>query len=461
MTEWQTYLDSHKSHHLADLLDFIRIPSVSALPEYAEDVFRAGQWVAKRLEAAGVENVAVMPTGGHPVVYGDWLHAGADKPTVLIYGHFDVQPADPLELWQSDPFEPMVTDDVIIARGASDDKGGMLTPILAVDAILKTSGDLPVNVKFCFEGQEEIGSPQLADFLEEHKQLFAADMILSADGLIWDADRPMMLQSIKGLCKVEIHVTGPQSDLHSGLHGGVLQNPIEALAQLIATMRHPDGKIAIEGFYDAVVDLSPEERAAMAIAPYDAEAHRQSLGIPEFFGEPGFSNRERNWSRPTLDFNGIYGGFQGEGSKTVIPSQAHAKLTCRLVPDQDPDDILQLIKTHIETHTPPGVTVKVELGEGKAYPYAIPHDHPANRPIREVLTEVFGVEPYEARVGGSIPICTHFFNSTGAYFFNFGWSAADENLHAPNEFVRIRNFERGQRAYGLVLHALANIDFAA
>ena len=453
MTSWQTYLENNRDEFIEELFDFVRIPSVSAMKVHIPDVVRAGEWVVDRLKTAGIENVELMPTGGHPVVYGDWLYAGEDQPTILIYGHFDVQPPDPLELWDSPPFEPVMKNGRIYGRGASDDKCGLLTSIIGVEALLKTEGKLPVNVKFCYEGQEEIGSPQIPEFLETHKEKFAADLVLSADGLLWSADVPMMLTGLKGLLAFELHVTGPEQDLHSGL-GGVVQNPLEALSRIIASMRHENGRIAIEGFYDDVRDLTEEEKQQFSESPYDEAEHKAQLGIKEFFGEPGYTNRERNWARPTLDINGLWGGYQEDGTKTVIPSKAYAKFTCRLVVDQHPDQILELVRNHVAKHTPVGVTVEVVTDGNKGMPYLIPSDHPAINTVGQVLTEVFGTEPHFARVGGSIPITDSFRASLGAWTFNFGWTVMDENLHAPNEFVRVRNFERGQRAYCMILHRL-------
>lgn len=452
---WESYLDSQYDRFLGELLDFIRIPSVSALPEHAADVERAAEWVAARLTAAGVEHVAVMATGGHPAVYGDWLHAGDGKPTILIYGHFDVQPADPLDLWETPAFEPTIRDGRIYARGASDDKGGMITPILATEALLQSEGQLPVNVKFCFEGQEEIGSPQMEAFVKEHAELLACDLILTADGLLYEGDKPMVLLGLKGLASLQIDVVGPKSDLHSGLHGGVLHNPIEALSQIVASLRHADGTIAVAGFYDDVVELPAEARAAINGIPHDVEAYQAQLGIPEFFGEPGYNTRERNWIRPTLELNGIWGGFQGDGAKTVIPSEAHAKITCRLVADQDPHKIFAAVKAHVEAHAPAGVRVTVSDLGGYSIPYLMAADHPGNVVASEVLTELYNTEPYQIYVGGSIPIVTHFKNYLSADTVNFGWTALDENLHAPNEFFRLENFKRGQRGYCMVLHSLA------
>ena len=457
MSTWQTYLDDNKQRFMDELFDFIRIPSISAENRHIPDVLRAGEWVADRLTQAGAEHVEVMPTAGHPVVYGDWLHAGEDKPTILIYGHFDVQPADPFDLWDTPPFEPVLKDGRIYGRGASDDKGGMFTGIIGFEALLKTDGTLPVNVKFCYEGQEEIGSPQVLELLTTHADKFSCDIVLSSDGLLWSGDEPMMLTGLKGLAAFELHVTGQATDLHSGLTGGMLQNPLEALCQLVATMRHPDGKIAIEGYYDNVLELTETERRQFSETPWDEAEMKATLGSDTFFGEPGYTPRERNWARPTLDMNGIWGGFQGDGSKTVTPAKAFAKFTCRLVANQDPERIIQLIEAHVAKHTPVGVSAEVVANHGSAKPYLIPADHPVNNIVGQVLTEVFNQEPHFARVGGSIPITEHFQAALGAWTFNFGWTVMDENLHAPNEFFRVRNFERGQQAYCKILLRLADL----
>lgn len=454
MAHWSEYLDSEYDRFLGEYFDFIRIPSVSALPQHAADVRKAGEWVVDRLKSAGVEHVELMETGGHPVVYGDWLHAGDDKPTIMIYGHFDVQPVDPIELWDTPPFEPTIRDGKVFARGASDDKGGMVTPIFATEAHLRTTGKLPINIKYCFEGQEEIGSPQLQPFFEKYKEKFACDLVLTSDGLLHDADTPIILLGLKGLTGLQINVTGPSSDLHSGLHGGMMQNPLEALTKIIASMRHADGTIAVEGFFDDVVDPTPAIRKKTKEIEFDEAEYAESVGISEFYGEPGYTTRERNWFRPTLDINGMGGGFQGDGMKNVLPSTAFAKLTCRLVANQDPPTILKLLKAHIEKHAPPGVTVKVEPKEGLSFPQLMSADHPGNKIAAEVLTELFNKAPYEVYLGGSIPIVALFKESLNADTINFGWSCADENLHAPNEFFRLDNFKRGMRGYCMILEAL-------
>ena len=358
MSAYQTYLENNQNRFLEELLDFLRIPSISALPDRAGDVARAAEWVAQRLTSAGAENVQVLPTGGHPVVYGDWLHA-AGKPTILIYGHFDVQPVDPVELWTHPPFEPTIVDDRVYARGASDDKGNMLAPILALEALLRSEGAAPVNLKFCFEGQEEIGSPQIPEFMPAHVDRFASDLAVSADGGQFSETEPVLLMSLRGICGVQIDVHGASTDLHSGLHGGRIQNPIHALTQILSSLRRADGTVAVEGFYDDVAALTPEARAAVARVPFDRDEYLREVGLKEEFGEPGFTNRERGWVRPTLEMNGIWGGFQEDGIKTVLPNAAHAKITCRLVADQDPECIINLLEEHIAQQAPPGVSVEV------------------------------------------------------------------------------------------------------
>ncbi len=452
---WQAYLDAHQERFESELLDFVRIPSVSADASYAADVERAAQWVATRLDAAGAENIEVLPTGGHPVVYGDWLHAGADKPTVLIYGHFDVQPGEPFELWDSPAFEPEIRNGCVFGRGASDDKGGMLIPILSFEAMLRGGSGVPVNVKFIFEGQEEIGSPQLPEFVAQHRDLLACDMIFSADGLQWTADESNLVTGLKGLVGLEITVTGAQGDQHSGLHGGGIANPLQALSQVLASLKDTEGRITVDGFYDDVLDLTEEDRADIARVPWDEAAYVSELGIPEVFGEPGYTTRERLWARPTLDINGLTGGYQGGGSKTVLPAKASAKVTCRLVANQKPDRIFELISQHVEHHLPRGVRVSVERLQGSADPYQMPRNHNASRVAGEVLTEIYGAEPYITRVGGSIPVTSVFLNELGAHTIMFGFSIGDENLHAPNEFFRLVNFRRGQKAYCRLLEKLA------
>lgn len=457
MSSWEAYLKENQPRFIDELKQFLRFPSISSLPEHAEDVKQAAEWVAGRLKAANIEHVQVLSTGGHPVVYGDWLHA-SEKPTVMIYGHFDVQPVDPLDLWTNPPFEPIVKDDRIWARGASDNKGNLFLTILAVEALLQTEGSLPVNVKFFFEGQEEIGSPQMPEFLPAQKDLFACDMVASADGGQWDEVQPQLLVGLRGLCAIQIDVRAARQDVHSGSYGGTFLNPIHGLARIIDSMRDPDGKILVEGFYDSVRTLSDTEQERIAAIPYTENEFKDEIGIPETAGEPGFTTYQRMWVRPTLDVNGIWGGFQDEGLKTVIPSEAHAKISCRLVPDQDPGNIIDLLIAHIEKHSPPEVKVEVNPVASKAEPYLIPADHPGNQAAINVLKKLYGKDPYYARMGGTIPVCSILLKALDAYTVNFAFGLKDENIHAPDEFFRLKNFERGQKAYCMLLHELGEMN---
>lgn len=451
---WKTYLIEHQSQYQDELLQFLSIPSISSLPAHAADVQQAAQWVADRLTTAGLEQVQILATGGHPVVYGEWLHA-PEKPTVLIYGHFDTQPVDPLALWTHPPFEPTIIEDRVYARGASDDKGNMFTPILGVEALLKTEGTLPVNVKFFLEGQEEIGSPQLPSFIAKHRDLLACDLVLSSDGGQYSEDQPSLMLSAKGLAGVQIDVRGANGDLHSGMYGGAVPNPIHALTAILASLRSPEGKILVEGFYDRVLPLSNADRVAIAALPFDAQEYQEKIGVTALLAEPGYTSQEHLAARPTLEINGIWGGFQGEGVKTVLPAEAHAKITCRLVADQDPATIVDLIAKHVEKYTSPGVQVAVRALPGTARPYLIPADHWGNQAAAAVLEELYGKAPYHRRAGGSIPVCELFLTHLGAYTVGFAFGLEDEQIHAPNEFYRLASFRRGPVAYGKILHRLA------
>jgi len=454
MAGWENYLDQNQDRFLDELLEFLCLPSISSLPEHAGDVEGAAEWCASRLQAAGLESVRVMPTGGHPAVYGEWLHAPG-KPTVLIYGHFDTQPVDPLELWETPPFEPVVRNGRIYARGATDDKGNLFIPLIVAEAMLKSRGALPLNLKFLLEGQEEIGSPQMPEFMAAHKDLLACDLILSADGGQWDEEQPILTMGTRGLAAVFLEVRGPGHDLHSGIYGGTIHNPIHVLSAIIASMHDPEGRIAVEGFYDQVRDLTREEKERLASVPFDQEAYLKEIGARGLFGEPGFSTYERAWTRPTLEINGIWGGFQGEGLKTVLPSLAQAKISCRLVADQDPARITDLLLAHVEKVAPQGVEVKAVKAQTGASPYLIPSGDPGLEIAASVLKEIYGREPFRIGTGGTVPVNALFLESLGAYTVTFGFGQDDERQHSPNEFFRLSNFKRGQRAYGLLLDRLA------
>ncbi len=452
---WQDYLTEHQGRFLEELQEFLRIPSISALPDHREDVENAGRWVAQRLTKAGIEHVQVLPTEGHPVVYGDWLHAPG-KPTLLIYGHFDVQPVDPVELWSNPPFDPVVRDGRIYARGASDDKGNMLAPILATEAILATSNTLPLNLKFLIEGQEEIGSPHLPPFMEAEASRFAADMAVSADGSQWSEQEPATWISLRGLAAIQINVRGPSRDLHSGLFGGAVQNPVHALIRLLDSMRSPEGRVLVEGFYDEVQSPDARMREELARVPYEEKELLSSIGISETFGEPGYSTYEREWIRPTLEINGIWGGFQGDGMKTVLPRQAHAKITCRLVADQDPENIIGSISRHVAGNTPPGVEAEVVQLGSSAKPYSIPIDHPGNASASRVLEELYGMRPYVVGSGGSIATCGLILDHLGIHTVNLSFGLDDECAHSPDEFFRLASFQRAQSAHARFIEVFAS-----
>ena len=451
MSSLENYLQENDERWLEELLELLRIPSISAVPESAPDVQRAAEWVAAKLKAIGIEHTEVMPTGGHPIVYGDWLHA-EDKPTVLIYGHFDTQPVDPIDLWITPPFEPTIENGRIRARGASDDKGNLFVAIMAVEALL-SRGSLPVNVKFFFEGQEEIGSPQLPEFVMSHKELLACDLVLNADSGQWSETAGSLLVGLRGMCALEIDMVGPSHDLHSGGFGGAVQNPLHAMVMLLDSMRGHDGRILVDGFYENVAPMSDVERAEVARIPVDEEAYKAAIGVTELFGEPGYTTYERTSVRPTLEVNGLWGGFTGAGGKTVLPSEAHVKITCRLVPDQDPARIIDLIKAHIAGNIPPGVKVTVKAKHG-APAYSMPLDHPAMAAATEVLTEIYGQPPYATRSGGSIPVTTLFQRALGVYSLGFGFGLEDELIHSPNEFFRLSSIAKGRKAWAMLMQKL-------
>jgi acetylornithine deacetylase/succinyl-diaminopimelate desuccinylase-like protein len=455
MSTWQSLLEEKREKSLQELVEFLKIPSISTSDEHDGDVKKASEWVAKRLRLAGLENVEVFPTGPHACVYADWLHA-PERPTILIYGHFDVQPADPLELWSSPPFEPIIKDGRIYARGASDMKGNLLTALFAVEAVLDADGALPVNIKFLLEGQEEIGSKDLGAFVNANKERLACDLILTPDSMQWSETRACIFLGTKGMCSMEIDLRTAAMDLHSGLYGGAVPNADHALIELLASFRSPEGGILVEGFYDDDV-LSAEERQSFAKVPFDANAYAKPLGVTALVGEPGYSTYERAWARPTLEINGMWGGYQGQGTKTVIPCEAHAKITCRLVPDQDPAAVLDRLEAHISKHTPAGAELTIKRGQALARPYLVPLHHPGVRAVADVLEESYGEPPYYCRIGGSLPITDMFLQELGAFTVMLGFGLDDECIHSPNEFLRVKNFERGQVIYGMVLHRLADL----
>jgi acetylornithine deacetylase/succinyl-diaminopimelate desuccinylase-like protein len=428
------------------LVEFASIPSVSTDPAHAADIDRAARWVAAEITAAGPFTVRTLPTAGNPVVYGEWLRAPG-KRTVLVYGHYDVQPPDPLDKWQSPPWTPTMRDGRLYARGVSDDKGPMLIPIAVAGAFFAAAGGLPINVKFMFEGEEEIGSRHLAGFVQQHKDLLAADVVVSADGAMWRIDEPSLTVASRGLCGLELTLTAAAKDLHSGRHGGGVANPLHAMAALIASLHDASGRVAVAGFYDQVRDLAPGDRAAIAALPYDEASYLAQIGAPSAFGEPGYTTLERQWTRPTVEVNGMWGGYQGPGQKTVIPSEAHAKITCRLVPDQDPDLVTARVRQHLETHVPAGTRLSETVADHGSRAAHIRSDHFALHAADTALHATYGVHPLVVRMGGTVPIADLFQRGMGLDTVFFSFSTADEDFHAPNEFFRVHRLHEGLEAW--------------
>jgi acetylornithine deacetylase/succinyl-diaminopimelate desuccinylase-like protein len=441
-----SHLRMNRERILGKLVEFASIPSVSTDPAHAADIDRAARWVAAEVAAAGPFSVRTLPTAGNPVVYGEWL-GSPGKPTVLVYGHYDVQPPDPLDKWHSPPWAPAVRDGRLYARGVSDDKGPMLIPIAVAEAFFATIGHLPVNVKFMFEGEEEIGSRHLDAFVEQHKERLAADVVVSADGAMWRVDEPSLTVASRGLCGLELTVTAASKDLHSGRHGGGVANPLHALASLIASLHESNGRVAVAGFYDEVRELSLEERAAIAALPYDERAYFAQVGAPSAFGEPGYTTLERQWTRPTLEVNGMWGGYQGPGQKTVIPSEAHAKITCRLVPDQHPEDVVARVARHLEAHVPSGTRLSLVVADHGSRAAQITMDHFALKAADAALHATYGVRPLVVRMGGTVPIAELFQRHMGLETVFFSFSTADEDFHAPNEFFRVHRLHEGLEAW--------------
>jgi len=435
------------SDAVALLAEFLRIPSISGDPARRGDIRRAAEWVAAQLAFA---KGRVVETDRHPVVLAERLDAPG-APTILVYGHYDVQPPGDEAEWETPPFEPSVREGRIHARGATDDKGPVVVALEVARAFAE-AGALPLNVRFLIEGEEEIGSPSLERFLHAHRDELAADVVVSADGAMWRPREPSIAIAAKGLVALNVTVTGPATDLHSGRHGGAVQNPLHALARLLASLHDDEGSVAVAGFYDDVVPLAAAEREALARIPFDVEAYRAEVGAPALHGEAGFSTLERLWTRPTLEVNGVDGG----GWFTVIPARARAHLTCRLVPDQDPGRVADAIAMHLEAHRPPGVTVHVAVEPGAVPAYAIAADHPAVLAGTAALRAVYlQNEPLLVRIGGTLPAATLFERVLGLKTLLFSFSTADERLHAPNEFFRLSRLEEGICAWSELWRLLA------
>ena len=454
----EAFLAAHADERLESYKDLIRIPSISALPEHAADCRRAAEWIAADLERIGMEHVEVAETGGHPAVYADWLHAEG-APTVIVYCHYDVQPVDPLDLWTSPPFEPVVVGDRMLGRGVADDKGQLHLHLRATEALLATRGGLPVNLKFVFEGEEESSSVHLDAWLAANRERLTADFALISDTGFFEGNLPSITIALRGLMYAQIDVTGTEVDLHSGGYGGTVENPANALARIIAGLKDADGRILVPGFYDDVVELTAEERRLLGELPFDEADYLARLGLPALQGEAGYTTLERRGARPTLDVNGLWGGFQGEGAKTIIPAHAHAKVSCRLVTAQDPERIFAALRDHVLAIAPPGVRVEVRsLGGGRAS--LTPIDHPATQAAARALEATFGRPPVYIREGGSIPVCASFESILGLPVVLLGFDPPDQRAHAPNEWMDLRNYETGIRTIARMWDEVAAIGIA-
>ncbi len=449
------YLRSEHDRYLEELKSFLTIPSISSSEEYKGEVARCAEHLADHLKGVGINNVKVSPTEGHPVVTGEWMGA-AGRPTILVYGHYDVQPVDPLNLWDNPPFEPHVQGDRILARGAADDKGQLFMHIKAVEAILKQKGELPVNVKFLFEGEEEIGSPNLTQYLHDNKEALKADVVVVSDTDMWDIGIPAICYGLKGLTFLEIEMIGPNMDLHSGEYGGAIANPAEILARMLAAVKDENGRIQIPGFYDKVKESSAKETELLGKIPFDEEAYKERLGVEELWGEAPYTPLQRAWLRPTFEINGIWSGFIGKGAKTVLPSVANAKVSCRLVPDQDPDEIEALVAQYFIDNAPKTVKVKVTPFHG-GKPFIVPLDNPYMGAAASALTDTFNHEPYFKRGGGSIPIVADFKEVLGLDTLLVGFGLPDCKVHSPNENFHLPTFYTGMEAIVRLMYNIGDL----
>jgi acetylornithine deacetylase/succinyl-diaminopimelate desuccinylase-like protein len=450
------YAERNRDKFVSDLAAWVRIPSISDLPEHASDVRRSAQFLADELQRCGADQVEILNTPGHPAVYAEWLHAPS-KPTLLIYGHHDVQPVDPLSAWDTPPFEPSLRDGKIFGRGAVDDKGQVLVHAKAIEAFVRTVGRLPINVKMLIEGEEETGSQHLADLLEQHRTRLAADVVCVSDTAMYGRGLPSLCVGLRGLLYFDLVVRGPAHDVHSGTFGGAIANPANALARIIASLHDERGRVAVPGFYDQVRELSPDERATLAELPHDDAVWLQASGAPALFGEPGYTTLERTWTRPTLDVCGLSSGFQGAGSKTIIPALASAKISCRLVADQVPSEIAALFEAHVRQVTPTGVEASVTC-LSSALPYVAAFDHPAFGCATRAFQRAFGKPTIFMREGGTIPFVRTIADSTGKPCVLMGFGQPDENTHGPNEWMLLENFDLGIKSAAYFYDELARLD---
>ncbi len=449
------FINTNRDRYVHELKTYLAIPSISALPQHKDDVRKAAQWTAEELTRVGLEHVRLEETPGHPIVYGEWLHAEG-APTILFYGHYDVQPVDPVDLWESPPFEATIRDGEIYARGAADDKGQIFMHFKAIEAHMKQNGRLPVNMKVLLEGEEEVGSENLDDFIRAHRDLLKADVVVISDSPMFDRGVPSICYGLRGLAYFQIDVRGSDSDLHSGSFGGAVANPAIVLAQILAQMKDKGGRIKIEGFYDDVVELTEEERAAWKQLPFNEKQYQRELGAPKLFGESGYSTLERIWARPTFEVNGLLSGFTGEGAKTVLPAVAMAKVSMRLVPNQDPDKVAAQFEAYVKKVAPKTVDVKVTRMHG-GRPWMTDYHNDYVQAASRAIEKGFGQKPVFNREGGSIPVVFTFQQELGLPSVLFGVGLPDENAHAPNEKLDLGNFHNGVIASAILYEEIGSL----
>ena len=456
MNDVLDFINVNRDRYIDELKEYLAIPSVSALPQHAGDMRRAAEWTAEALRKAGMQTVRVIDTPGHPVVYGEWLGAPG-KPTILYYGHYDVQPVDPVDLWTTPPFEATIRDGEIYARGAADDKGQVFMHIKAIEAFTKKAGGLPVNMKVLIEGEEEVGSVHLDEFIQSHKQELSADVVVISDSPMFDRGIPSICYGLRGLAYFQIDIRGTKSDLHSGSFGGAVANPAFVLAQVLAQMKDRSGRVKIPGFYDAVRPLSDVERAEWKKLPFNETRYRKDLGAPRLFGEKGYSTLERVWARPTFEVNGLLSGFTGDGAKTVLPAVSMAKVSMRLVPDQDPDTIADLFERYVRKLCPATVQLTLTRMHG-GKPWMTEFDNKYVRAAGRAIESGFGQRPVFNREGGSIPVVSTFQEALGVPSVLFGIGLPDENAHAPDEKLDLGNFHNGIIASAHLYREIATLS---
>jgi acetylornithine deacetylase/succinyl-diaminopimelate desuccinylase-like protein len=455
MQDVSAYIDRNRSRFVDELVAWVKIPSISSDPSHDADVRKNAAYLAEEFKRVGAGHVAVWQTKGHPSVFAEWMHAPG-KPTLLVYGHHDVQPIDPVNEWVSPPFEPALRDGRMWGRGVVDDKGQVFIHTKAIESFVQTRGKLPINLKFIVEGEEEIGSVNLDDVLRQHAKELEADFVCVSDTAMFGRGIPSLCIGLRGLTYLEVFVDGPATDLHSGSFGGGVANPVHALAEMIAKLHDPDGRIMVPGFYDAVAAISDAERKEIASLPFDEKEWLRSTGSPALFGEKGFSTLERIWARPTLDVCGIHGGFTSEGAKTIIPARAAAKVSCRLVPHQEPDDVAKKVGDYLKAIAPPGVRVRVETLHG-GRPYLAPTDHPVYEIAKRAFSKAFGKPTVFMREGGSIPFVRTIADAMGKPCLLMGFGQPDENAHAPNEWLDLENFHLGIKSAAYLYDELAKL----